>query len=150
MSVSPHENLWKNSRHTCRQGKQTADRTKNFTSFSPRYSLNVGIWISRIFFIRSNFTFSFYEWIRFYDFASVSESSCILIFFSEKKNGLWGKGFKEISVHFIRLNKLCADLRILIAKKNKRQKMSQLQRERKFFCISILPVNYSITKMNSN
>ena len=28
--------------------------------------------------------------------------------------------------------------------------MSQLQRERKFFCISILPVNYSITKMNSN
>ena len=150
MSVSPHENLWKNSRHTCRQGKQTADRTKNFTSFSPRYSLNVGIWISRIFFYQIKL-YIFFLWMNSILWFCISLWIFMHTdFFSEKKNGLWGKGFKEISVHFIRLNKLCADLRILIAKKNKRQKMSQLQRERKFFCISILPVNYSITKMNSN
>ena len=95
MSVSPHENLWKDSRHTCRQGKQTADK-KISRVFSPGFALNVGIiQFHGFFFIRSNFTFSFYEWIRFYDFAVVSESSCILIFFFWKKIGFWGKALRK-------------------------------------------------------
>ena len=42
MSVSPHENLWKDSRHTCRQGKQTADK-KFHEFFHPVLVKNVGI-----------------------------------------------------------------------------------------------------------
>ena len=125
--------------------------TKNFTSFFTRFRVKCGNnSISRIFFYQIKL-YIFFLWMN--SILWFCSSLWIFMhtdFFFLKKNWVLGEGFKEISVHFIRLNKLCADLRILIAKKNIRKKMSQLQRERKFFCISIQPVNYSITKMNSN
>ena len=110
--------------------------TKNFTSFFTRFRVKCGnnsIW--RIFFYQIKL-YIFFLWMN--SILWFCSSLWIFMntdFFFLKKNWVLGEGFKEISVHFIRLNKLCADLRILIAKKNKGKKCPNFKEKENSFAL---------------
>ena len=95
MSVSPHENLWKDSRHTCRQGKQTADK-KNSPVFSPGFALNVGIIQFHGFFFYQIKLYIFFLWMN--SILWFCSSLWIFMhtdFFFWKKIGFWGKALRK-------------------------------------------------------